>query len=64
LFRRLGPLSFITGNDYFPGDQWNLGPFAGCDDAGNGGLVSLPSAVRNGEWILCDPSTCYPLTQP
>jgi hypothetical protein len=61
IFRRVGPLSFIVGNDLFPGDTWDRGPFSGCDDVGNSGAVKLPASVESGEWMLCDSSTCHPL---
>jgi hypothetical protein len=62
LFRRVGPLSFIVGRDFFPGGSWDRGPVSFCELMGQGGSINLPDSVRSGEWMLCDYATCYPLT--
>lgn len=61
VFRRLGPLSFIVGNDLFPGEDWDRGPTNACDASGHRGTVDLPDAVRSGDWMLCDHATCRQL---
>jgi hypothetical protein len=62
VFRQLGPLSFIVGNDLFPGDDWDRGPSSDCEASGHSGMLNLPNSVGSGGWMLCDHSTCYPLT--
>jgi len=60
LFRRLGPLSFITGNDLFPGDDWNRGPFDSCEAVGfMDADIYLPASVASGDWMVCDHSFCH-----
>jgi hypothetical protein len=64
LFRRVGPLSFIVGNDLLPGENWDRGPFNGCEEVGHlNAKINLPDTVRSGEWMLCDTSTCFPLAR-
>ena len=63
VFRQLGPLSFIVGNDLFPGDAWDRGPFTDCEASSHSGAIHLPVSVRSGAWMLCDSSTCHPLTR-
>jgi hypothetical protein len=62
LFRRLGPLSYITGNDLFPGDNWNRVPFDSCEAVGfMDAVIYLPASVASGDWMLCDHSLCHGL---
>jgi hypothetical protein len=61
VFRQVGPLSFIVGNDLFPGEDWDRGPTNACDASGHRGTVNLPEAVRSGRWMLCDHATCHQL---
>jgi len=64
LFRQVGPLSFIVGNDLLPGENWGRGPFSGCEAVGiMDAEINLPDSVRSGEWMLCDTSTCFPLAR-
>ena len=64
LFRQIGPLSFIMDNDVVPGENWDRGPFNGCEAVGiMDAEINLPDAVRSNEWILCDHSTCFPLAR-
>jgi hypothetical protein len=56
-------LTFIVGNDLFPGDEWNRGPFAGCDASGHSGSINLPGSVRAGNWMLCDYAKCHRLVR-
>jgi hypothetical protein len=64
LFRQVGPLSFIVGNDLVPGETWEHGPFNTCEAVGiMDAVINLPEAVRSGEWVLCDHSTCFPLAR-
>ena len=63
IFRQVGPLSFITGNDLFPGDDWDRGPYSECEASGHSGAINLPDSVRSGEWMLCDYATCYRLSR-
>jgi hypothetical protein len=60
-FRRVGPLSYITGSDLFPGGNWDRRPVSSCDAMGVSGSVRLPDSVRSGNWMLCDYSKCYQL---
>ena len=61
IFRRVGPLSFIVGNDLFPGEDWDIGPPDACEASGHIGAISLPDSVRSGSWVLCDYATCQRL---
>lgn len=61
MFRLIGSLSFIVGNDLFPGEDWNRGPTNACDASGDSGTINLPDSVRSGPWMLCDYVTCFPL---
>jgi hypothetical protein len=61
IFRQIGPLSFIMGNDFFPGGDWSQGPVNGCDASGHAGVVNLPDTVRSGDWMLCDYANCHQL---
>jgi hypothetical protein len=62
LFRQIGPLSFIVGNDLAPGENWDHGPFNGCEGVGFvDAEINLPDSVGSGEWMLCDDSTCFQL---
>jgi hypothetical protein len=64
LFRQVGPLSFIVGNDLAPGETWDRGPFNACEAVGiMDAEINLPDSVRSGEWMLCDSSTCFPLAR-
>ena len=64
LIRQIGPLSFIVGNDLLPGENWDRGPFNGCEGVGHlNAEINLPDSVRSGEWMVCDTSTCLPLTR-
>jgi hypothetical protein len=62
VFGRIGPVSFIVGNDLFPGDAWNRGPYTGCDASGHSGVIYLPVSVRSGMWMLCGYVSCHRLT--
>ena len=63
VFRRIGPVSFIVGNDLFPGDAWNRRPFNGCEAVGlMDAVINLPASVRSGDWMLCDYVSCHRLT--
>ena len=61
VFRQIGPLSFIVGNDLFPGTDWDRGPTNGCEASGHTGTIDLPDSVRTGDWILCDYARCHEL---
>jgi hypothetical protein len=61
VFRQIGPLSFIMGNDLFPGEDWDRGPTNGCEASGHTGTIGLPDSVRSGDWILCDYARCHEL---
>ena len=61
VFSQVGPLSFIVGNDLFPGDAWDRGPYTGCDASGHSGAIHLPDSVRSGGWMLCDYVSCHQL---
>jgi hypothetical protein len=61
VFRQVGPLSFIVGNDLFPGGEWDRGPTNGCEASGHTGSIDLPDSVRTGQWMLCDYVTCHDL---
>ena len=64
LFRKIGPLSFIVANDVVPGEDWERGPFNGCEGVGHlDAHIYLPESVRSGEWMLCDYATCFPLAR-
>jgi hypothetical protein len=64
LFRQIGPLSFIVGNDVVPGDDWERGPSNSCEAVGLlDAEINLPDSVRSGEWMLCDHNTCFPLAR-
>ena len=64
LFRQIGPLSFIVGNDVAPGDDWERGPSNSCEAVGlMDAEINLPDSVRSGEWMLCDHNTCFPLAR-
>lgn len=59
LFRRLGPLSYITGNDLFPGGDWDRKPSNNCEAVGfMDADIYLPASVQTGEWMLCDHPFC------
>ena len=62
LYRQIGPLSYIVGNDLFPGDGWDRGPFDGCEAVGLIGSVKLPPSVLAGDWMFCGQSFCHQLT--
>ena len=55
VFRRIGPVSFIVGNDLFPGDTWNRGPYTGCDASGHSG--DLSPRFRSGPVCGCCATT-------
>ena len=61
VFRKIGPLSFIVGNDLFPGGHWDRGPTNGCEASGHTGTIDLPDSVRTGDWMLFDYARCHPL---
>jgi hypothetical protein len=65
IFRRFGPVSFITGSDFFPGGDWDRGPSNGCEAVGHMDAdIYLPSSVDSGDWVLCDHSFCHRLMPP
>jgi hypothetical protein len=59
VFRQVGPLSFIVGNDLFPGEDWDRGPTNACDASGHRGTVNLPklSAPAGGCSATTPPAT-------
>jgi hypothetical protein len=62
VFRRIGPLSLIVANDVLPGDDWDRGPFNGCEAVGHlDADIHLPESVGSGDWMLCDAFTCHQL---
>ena len=63
LYRTVGPVSFIVGSDLFPGGTWDRRPVSSCEAMGVNGPISLPDEVRDGRWMLCDYSHCYPLVR-
>ncbi|HYJ25111.1 MAG TPA: hypothetical protein VE027_08925 [Acidimicrobiia bacterium] len=64
LFRQIGPLWLIVGNDVVPGDDWERGPSNSCESVGlMDAEINLPDSVRSGEWMLCDHNTCFALAR-
>ena len=62
LYRSLGPVSFATAHDLYPGGEWDKRPTRVCTARGwHPGTVFLPDSVFSGSWVLCDWDRCYRL---